>query len=410
MEKVVSNFTKPIFFLLCTIVLIVMVYLEASRYFMNENTSSISFIKFNTSPRDVYPSFTLCFKGNKGDTIFNLSKNDALNYWKTITGKTYENKEQIKSLAGFSSATIDLRNMVKEFYTIDENNKKINRWIREKEHAIPSKSNPLNSPSNSSIWPFYISFQNPDKICFSKHVTFQQSGIKKKDAITLNSKTLSNLTGNGQLFLYVHYPQHTIRSFGEEVAFLLLTKKSGDINKMLRIKISGVNVIRKRLDAKVPCNPKADDQDTYFRNAIVSNVSCIPPYLKSFFTNDTNMGPYLTCESSKKLKQAYYDSRAASVRNAILGKDASPCTEMSVSSSIEMKTNRTDLSLVFHYRSKEYMETVNKRAYEVGDLLSSVGGFIGMFLGYGLFQVPEVLSALPCSLTRIIKRSRDGYQ
>ena len=80
----------------------------------------------------------------------------------------------------------------------------------------------------------------------------------------------------GQLFLYVHYPDHTIRSFGEEVAFLLLSKKSGDINKILRIKISGVNVIRKRLDAKKPCNPDADDQDSYFRNVIVSNLSCIP--------------------------------------------------------------------------------------------------------------------------------------
>ena len=39
----------------------------------------------------------------------------------------------------------------------------------------------------------------------------------------LIKKILDQLNGNGQLFIYVHYPQHTIRSFGEEVAFLLLT-------------------------------------------------------------------------------------------------------------------------------------------------------------------------------------------
>ena len=51
------------------------------------------------------------------------------------------------------------------------------------------------------------------------------------------------------------------------------------------------------------------------------------------------------------------------------------------------------------------METVNTRAYVVGDLVSSVGGFIGMFLGYGLYQVPEILSSLTHSITRIIKKS-----
>ena len=129
MEKIFSRLTKPIFFLLCTIVLIVMVYLEARRYFMNDNASSISFKKFNTSPRDTYPSFTLCFQGDKGGTIFNLSRNDALSYWKTITGKLNATKEEIESLPNFSSVTIELRNMVKEAYTVDENNHKIDKWI-----------------------------------------------------------------------------------------------------------------------------------------------------------------------------------------------------------------------------------------------------------------------------------------
>ena len=311
-----------------------------------------------------------------------------------ITGKINATAKEINGLPDFSSITIELRNMVKEFYTVDENNQKINKWELERKHSIPSTSNQLVSPRNSSVWPFYISYQNPDKICFTKNVTIQPMDIKQKDVLVLSTKILDQLTGLGQLFLYVHYPNHTIRSFGEEVAFLLLTKRSGDISKILRIKISGVSVIRKRLDAKAPCNPDADDQDSYFRNVIVSNLTCIPPYLKPFYMNETKINRYMPCESSAKLRMSYFNTRAASVRNEILGKDASPCSEMAVSSSIEMKTNRSDLSLVFHYRTKEYMETVNTRAYVIGDLLSSVGGFIGMFLGYGLFQVPEILAAL----------------
>ena len=404
------SFTKSIFFSICSIVLTVMVYFETTRYLRNEDASSISFKEFNSSPRDSYPSFTLCFQGDKGDTIYNISRDDAFKYWKMVSGKINATRDDINGLPDFSFITIELRNMIREFYTVDENNKKVNKWELEKIHSIPSINNQLISPTNSSIWPFYISYQNPDKICFTKNVTFQLIDVKQKDVITFSTKILEQLNGMGQLFIYVHYPHHTIRSFGEEVAFLLLTKKSGDINKTLRIKISGVNVIRKRLDAKKPCNPNSDDQDSYFRNAIVANLTCIPPYLKQFYTNETEADRYLPCESSTKLQKAYFNIRAASIRNMILGKDASPCSEMSVSSSIEMKTNRSDLSLVFHYRAKEYMETVNTRAYVIGDLLSSVGGFIGMFLGYGLFQVPEIMTALSYSVTRFLKKNDDVNQ
>ena len=55
------------------------------------------------------------------------------------------------------------------------------------------------------------------------------------------------------------------------------------------------------------------------------------------------------------------------------------------------------------------METVNTRAYVVGDLLSSIGGFIGMFLGFGLLQVPEILSTLSHSINRFMKKDYDEH-
>ena len=61
---------------------------------------------------------------------------------------------------------------------------------------------------------------------------------------------------------------------------MTMTKESGDLSKELIIKISGVNVIRKRPDAKETCNPKADDQDAYFRSFIIEKVGCTPPHWK----------------------------------------------------------------------------------------------------------------------------------
>ena len=144
-----------------------------------------------------------------------------------------------------------------------------------------------------------------------------------------------------------------------------------------------MNVIRKRPDAKEICNPAADDQDAYFSKVIMKKISCTPPYWK--LGNDT-YPRYVNCNSSEQLQQITKQSRLLREKGLNNGK-GSPCTEMSISSSINMKTNQSDLTLKFHYRTNHYFETVNQRSYMLEDHLASVGGYIGMFLGFGLLDV-----------------------
>ena len=68
---------------------------------------------------------------------------------------------------------------------------------------------------------------------------------------------------------------------------------------------------------------------------------------------------------------------------------------MTVSSSVDNQYSG-DLNLNFQYRSDEYLETTNKRDFGVRNLWSSVGGFIGIFLGFSLFQLVEVVMARAC--------------
>ena len=42
------------------------------------------------------------------------------------------------------------------------------------------------------------------------------------------------------------------------------------------------------------------------------------------------------------------------------------------------------------YLTHSYRETANKMAFDMATLWSQIGGFIGMFLGYSLLQVPEL--------------------
>ena len=414
-----AKLIKTIFFFICFCLLLRMIFKEVLRYRKNDDASSIAFKKFNESPQDKYPTFTLCFQGNRVDakwreTIYNnkllaASGNTPSKYWKMITGNKNATKEEIRNLPDFSSITIKLRSMIKEFSTIDDNNRAINEWrLRNNTFSSPSKSNPLIALTDSSEWPFYITYQSPDKVCFSRKVAFEQNVIKLYDRVTLASAMLDKLSGQGLVFLYVHYEGHMIRNFGKEVAFLSLTEKSGDINKTLRIKISAVNVIRRRSDAKTACNPNVDDQDTVFRNSVMKKSGCIPPYWRTM-SNGSQLGLSL-CSSSNQLEKAYVYTRNGSLRKELLSDDNTPCTEMTVSSSIEMKTDKKDLLLVFHYRSDNYMETTNTRAYHFESLWSSLGGLVGLFMGFSLLQLPGVLSTLWSLMINVITRKNKLQQ
>ena len=71
-----------------------MIFLQALRYFENEDTSSIHYKKFNDSPQDIYPTFSICFE----DKHYGIYRHVALletlgitrsEYVKTLMGENF---------------------------------------------------------------------------------------------------------------------------------------------------------------------------------------------------------------------------------------------------------------------------------------------------------------------------------
>ena len=53
--------------------------------------------------------------------------------------------------------------------------------------------------------------------------------------------------------------------------------------------------------------------------------------------------------------------------------------------------NGSFLELGFMYRNDKYWEIRNTRDFGMASLWSSTGGFVGVFLGFSLFQFIEIL-------------------
>ena len=98
---------------------------------------------------------------------------------------------------------------------------------------------------------------------------------------------------------------------------------------------------------------------------------------------------YKRCGSTDKLSEAYDLSRFGNVKLSLEQHDP-PCEEMTVSTSVDLQYGN-DLNMNFQYRTDQYLDIINKRDFGARNLWSSIGGFVGIFLGYSLLQLPEVL-------------------
>ncbi len=92
-----------------------------------------------------------------------------------------------------------------------------------------------------------------------------------------------------------------------------------------------------------------------------------------------------------------------------------PCVEMQITVSVQQKNQKRrfenrGLHISISYSTETYQEINNVRDYDLERLWSSIGGFIGIFVGYSLLQVADlfddgwrpywrVLTNISCSVT-----------
>ena len=57
------------------------------------------------------------------------------------------------------------------------------------------------------------------------------------------------------------------------------------------------------------------------------------------------------------------------------------------------------------YRQRRFTNRIQTRAYTLDDLLSAFGGFVGLFMGYAIIQIPDIAkSAIGYIKEKMFKR------
>ena len=124
----------------------------------------------------------------------------------------------------------------------------------------------------------------------------------------------------------------------------------------------------------------------------MTKFGCIPAFMAPFV--DEHVETFKSCNQTQYAKINAMGSGFIQAQELY----TPPCIE---SNSIVTATEGTSwmhrnvaaegmLTFQLHYLSGMYRETESVRAFDISALWSQIGGFIGMFLGYSLLQVPEL--------------------
>ena len=401
--------------MVCVLLAGYMTFRESLRYLENSDTSSIGFKEFAKTPKDTYPTFSFCitdhqesedsgigliyhyYKKDIENTLQEFGHGGYMEFAKALKGRKtsilkYPDFSDINanwnesvnydmrniSLSQFNSYTIDLKELVNmvEFGTEDINDR------------IEIDVDQLRINSNL---PFYVSYQDPETICFTRKSDDKENIIRIYDLFSLITKQLDRFHPLVVFKIYLHHPGQLLRSFGSPVIQYTKQQFSRMKKTEFTIKVSQVTILRKREDANIPCNTTLHDDDLQLMKEITKRVGCIPIYWNKIMPLNYN---YKLCKSAEEMTTI---DRYLQDLNEIQSHYLHPCNEMQVSTILEKDMSRQQGSSLIittiRYMDKFYEEIINERDFGFESFWSAVGGFIGIFVGASLSQVPILMAA-----------------
>ena len=216
------------------------------------------------------------------------------------------------------------------------------------------------------------------------------------DTISLNGSKIYQSAGrfekyvDTQIGIYVHYPGQLIRSLSNPVFRTNFEHYTWD--KILTIEILGVTLLRERAESNYPCDTNVEDDDARIQIKIMKLLGCRPIYWKYVQPEVT---AFPECESQTELRMMYhYINRYKELMLSL----APPCVRMNAMSvhywdhvnhmaSYDKKIRK----ITFQYMESNYQEIENLQDFGFESFISGLGGYVGIFLGYSLLQIPDLL-------------------
>ena len=378
------------------------------RYLEDRSTTSITYKHYNTKPEDKYPTYSICFTGSSFYWRDEFAIFDANNLY------SYQLEQMLRGRPTFSYQYDGTGIQYKILPLLVSNDSKIEFYhvhlkdILVEAHftAYDSKYSKLyrNVTANNLLKdkPFYIDYQTHDRICFTRDSKYVENAVRKEDVVAFkktmqyesNLLRYKNITyQNTFIEIYIHYPGQLIQAL--DTPSFVSSFLAYRWDEVLELKLSQGTILRKRSDSVAQCDDDIVDYDLNIQESVCkkNDIRCIPPFWKKRLQRSLALE---ACTSPRQLKRIYCYTRDY---KDLLSNLTSPCVEMYNSIVWNWNARQENMEssqtvIKFLYLDKYYEEIQYLKEFDVEGLISNLGGFVGIFLGYSFMQLPELLGRI----------------
>ena len=371
------------------------------QYYLNEDVCLVDFQKFNEKETNLYPSVSMCIYNPFIEAQLAKYNTNTIEYSNFLKGHIW--KQQLFNI-DYDSVTLDLNKYLLGYVVM---------W---KNGTIADVKGNLHDQKNNGGWGLpYTIYRNSLTKCFAVDIPFERGAhlirlaIRVRHDIFPNSIrpptacydfTQPNCSGFQVAF---HYPQNFLRSLPTmKYTWPPHHNDSADIVDM-QFTINSMEVLLSRNKKGSGCNNVWTRQDEGVLSKVIATVGCKPPYWKDAST----FAVCLTQEKMDEIDTAFqmemwgkaleeYDPPCQRIEKLLWEyEEISYKHDSIVDSSFYPKENVSYYALSMQFFDISYKQIEQIRAYDFQSLIGNAGGYIGLFLGYAILQLPELI-AMTC--------------
>ena len=385
--------TDTFFQILCVMTTIGLGSYVIYQYILDEDLTEVSFKKYHEDDESIYPEISICLTDAYLDD--QLKKNgkeiNSNSYRKFLNGELWDDR---MAKIDYYNVTLDIKDYILE------------TCIRQKfkdGHCEPFKAK-------------VTTFVHQIRKCFTIHNP-EETSILFVEAKLNATLFPSSIRPTGFNFvLRFPFPHQLFRSatsgFGNWP-----DRTNASKSFLMDFRIRNTHVLKRRKDkSSKPCFDWKNYDQLVFEE-MMHEIGCTPMYWNkpSSFPN---------CKDKEKMKMfvdKFYEKYFPIDPNL---RDIPPCLEVQYikidykdlpANNLETRVgtaqaNQGDwFKIRLWYRSPTFMEIRQVKAYCFESVVGNGGGYVGLFLGYSLVQLPNLIKILLSAFRKRINNSKDKW-
>ena len=378
MATSISTVLNRTFFFVCVIATILLTSYCLYQYIRDDDVSLISFKKYHKDRDSIYPAVSLCFSDYLNRTLFKNVSNEE-EYKDFLRGNIRDDGRL--SIIHYDDAVIKIDQFILEIAQASYNQEN-NTYLLSSYHPRIG--------GDQWIPTFYPSLNIPEWKCWTFEVSYYVDQVVTYFSMILKSDIFRDSIRKevGNFMMMLSYPGQVVGARVTKYTWKPMTYPTYTMS----FEIQNVIIFKHRKKQGYSCNQDWKNNDKLVTKHLSETIGCKP----SFFNFSTSL-PQCTnyTQYAKVAQQQGYQLTEQPCRQVekVLYSYDEYRSDMN-GTQFGAQENTSMFKILVEFQGETFMEIEQARSYDVQNLVGNAGGYVGLFMGVALMQLPTGIGKL----------------